>query len=112
MLVLVVWGFYVFLAYRKAKETGRSPIKWAAIAGATFIGTQIWIAVGIGLFVGFGEEVWSLPNSFIKTYSLQITVFSLIACAFTNWLVLRPLNKAQNKPSAEPPPPIFERKTN
>jgi hypothetical protein len=113
MLILVVGGFYTFLAYRKAKEKGRSPIRWALIAAATFIGTQILIAGGIGFVLGLGTELWGWSENLFYRYNLQITIVSLLASAFTNWLALRPLNKTSDEPfNHPPPPPVFESSEN
>lgn len=109
MLILVLGIFYTWLAYKKAKQKGRSPIGWAAIAAATFLGTQILVASGIGLVLG----LWNWSESVIDDYSLQLVIATLLACSFTNWLVTRPLNKVPDKSFDKPPaPPTFESNEN
>ncbi len=104
MLVLVVGIFYTWIAYGKAKQRNRSPIRWAFIAATTFLATQI----SIGFVIGLGEGIWWSETLF-ETHQIYVTAASLIACALTNWLALRPLNKASNESFTEPPPPpIFE----
>jgi len=105
MLILAVGIFYVWSAYRKAKQRKHNPIRWAIIAAAVFLGTQIVVAGGIGFVFGLGEELWDWSGNWSKSYQLHITIISLLACAFTNWLALRPLNKVLDEPFNEPPPP-------
>ena len=104
MLVLVVGIFYTWIAYGKAKQRNRSPIRWAIIAAAAFLATQI----SIGFVIGLGEGIW-WSEALFETHQIYITAGSLIACAFTNWLALRPLNKVSKEALTDPPPPpIFE----
>ncbi len=106
MLVLIVGIFYTWIAYKKAKQINRSPIRWALIAAATFLVTQI----AIGFVIGFGEGIWWSEGLF-ETYHIHITALSLVACALTNWLALRPLNKVSKESFTNPPPPpTFEQK--
>ncbi len=109
MLVLVVGIFYTWIAYGKAKQKNRSPIRWALIAAATFLGTQILVAGGIGFVLGLGVEFWGWSESLFEKHNLHITIVTLLANAFTNWLALRPLNKVSKESIiAPPPPPLFE----
>lgn len=113
MLILVVGGFFIFQAYRKAQEKGRSPIRWALIAAATFIGTQILVSGGIGIIFAIGTEFRGWSENLIFSYSLPITIVVLLASIFANWLVLRPLNKTSGESlSQPPPPPTFESNEN
>jgi hypothetical protein len=106
MLILVVGIFYTWIAYGKAKRKDSNPIRWAGIAAATFLGTQILVSGGMGFVLGLGEGVWWSEAAIYK-YDIHITIVSLLACAFTNWLVLRPLNKVPDK-SINEPSPAFE----
>lgn len=109
MLILVVGIFYVWSAYRKAKQKKCNPRRWAVIAAAVFLGTQIVIAGGIGFVFGLGEEFWGWSQNWSRSYQLHITIISLLASALTNWLALRPLNKISDEFIAKPPPPpVFE----
>jgi hypothetical protein len=105
MLVLVVGAFYTWFAYGKAKQRGRNPIRWALLAAATFLGTQLLVAGGIGFILGLGEDLWGWSANLINDYNLHITIVSLLACIVTNWLVLRPLNNNPKESFTEPPPP-------
>lgn len=40
-----------WLAYRKAKDTGRDAIKLAFLAVAVFVATQLIVGLGIGVIV-------------------------------------------------------------
>jgi hypothetical protein len=107
MLILIVGVFYTWIAYGKAKRKGHSPIRWALIAAATFIGTQILVAGGISFIIGFGEGIWWSETVFYD-YEIHVTIVSLPACALANWIVLQPLNKVRDNSFNEPPPPVFE----
>ena len=108
MLVLVVGFFYTWFAYKKAKQKGRSKLLWAAIAAATFLATQILIAVGFGFIFAIGADEWGWSESLPYRYNLYVTILSLFVSIFTNWLAMRPLNKVPDESFDEPPPPTFE----
>jgi hypothetical protein len=109
MYVLIIGIFYSWIAYGKAKQKNRSPIRWALIAAATFLGTQILVAGSIGFVFGLGEENWGWSDNLFEAHQIHITIVSLLACALTNWLALRPLNKISKESFTEPPlPPTFE----
>src|SRR5687768_13510546 len=105
LFVLLVGTFYVYLAYRKAKQNGHNPIRWAAIASGVFIATQLLVAATIGFFLGLGEMIWGWSENLLYDYQLHREITSLLVSGFTNWLILRHLNKAPDKPFALPPPP-------
>lgn len=105
MLILVAGIFYTWFAYKKAKQKGRSKLLWAAIAAATFLGTQIIVASGFGFVIALGISQWGWSESLFYRYGLYITIVGLFASILTNWLALRPLNKVPDKAINEPPPP-------
>ncbi len=109
MLIIVVGIFYVGIAYRKAKQRGHNSIRWAVIAAAVFLGTQILVSGGIGFVLGLGEGLWGWSEGLFEAHQIHITIISLLACAFTNWLALRPLSKVSGEPiiNEPPPPPTF-----
>jgi len=83
MLILAVGTFYTWFAYGKAKQRGRNPIRWAFVAAATFLGTQLLVAGGIGFILGLGEDLWGWSANLINDYNLHITIVSLLACIVT-----------------------------
>jgi hypothetical protein len=62
MLILVAGIFYTWIAYGKAKQKGQSPIRWALIVAAVFMGTQILTAGGIAFVFGMGRAVLGLAG--------------------------------------------------
>lgn len=100
-----------WLAYKKARDTGRNAILWAAIAAATFVGTQLLIQFGIGIFLGLGIGAFGWSESVLETYSIPATIVAVIASLGGTWLVLRYLDKVPEDEiqNAPPPPPNFDR---
>lgn len=98
-----------WLAYKKAKDTNRSAILWAAIAAVTFIGTQLLIQFGFGILLGIGIEFQGWSPEIVETYNLPITIFSVVISFISTWLVLRYLDKIPEGESyvSPPPPPDF-----
>ena len=100
-----------WLAYRKAKDSGRSPILWAAIAAATFIGTQLAVQFAIGIFLGVGVAAFGWSENAFETYSIPSTLVAVVASFGSTWLVLHYLDRIPEDATAvaPPPPPNFDR---
>jgi hypothetical protein len=105
------------LAYRKAKENGRSGLLWAALGAAVFVGTQLIVSVGAGMIMGLGVEFlgWSESMFDDTLYIGPMTVVAIGASIFTSWLLLRYLDKAPGQGASDhphsppPPPPVFNK---
>lgn len=98
------------LAYRKAKETGRNGALWAIAGAAVFIGTQLAVSVGIGMFLGLGQVLWGWDDAIYVTYDPVVRIVAIAASLFASWLLLRFLGRTPTpEPSlqAPPPPPSF-----
>ena len=109
MLDLVVGIFLTWLAYRKAKQNGRKPIRWAVIAAATFLLTEILIIIGFAFTVALGVSKWGWSESVLYRYSTYLKIVTLVAGIFTALLVLLLIKKVPDKSIDEPPaPPAFE----
>lgn len=98
-----------WLAYKKAKDTNRNAILWAAIAAVTFIGTQLLVQLGFGILLGIFIELRGWSPEIIETYNLPITIFAVIISFISTWLVLRYLDKLPEDDTniSPPPPPNF-----
>ena len=94
-----------WLAYKRAKENGRNAVLWAIAGAATFIGTQLAVSFGIGIFFGFGVALFNWSENVVDDYVVPITVIAIIASFLTSWLLLRFLDKAPAEESFLPPPP-------
>jgi ABC-type glycerol-3-phosphate transport system permease component len=105
LAIIAAW-----MAYKKAKVTGRNPILWAFIAVATFVVTQLIVSVGAGLALGLGIATLGWSENVFETYNLPITILAIITSFMTLWLVLRYLDKVPDEPvfAAPPPPSNFD----
>ncbi len=58
---MILFILAAYFAYKKAKSIGRNGFLWALITAGVFIGTQFFVALGIGLFLTIGVEIfgWS-----------------------------------------------------
>src|SRR5262245_44880635 len=106
LAILTAW-----LAYKKAKDTGRNGILWALIGAAVFIGTQITVAFGIGIILGLGIAFAGWPETVFENYDILIRIIAVVFSLGTSWLLLRYLDKVPEQPSSfsgPPSPPKFD----
>jgi small-conductance mechanosensitive channel len=99
-----------WLAYKRAKDTGRNAILWAFIAAAVFIGTQILVSGGIGVFMGFGVALWGWSETVFEDYQILISIVAIVCSFISTGLILRYLNSVPEDATiyeAPPPPPKF-----
>ena len=94
------------LAYRKAKDTGRNGWLWAFIAAATFIGTQLIAALGLGVIAGLILLSTGQTEADLDKFNIVVTILAVILSFGTTWLVLKYLDKTPSEEIfTEPPPP-------
>ena len=62
-IVLAIW-----FGYKKARDTGRNPWAWAAIAAGAFIGTQLVVGVAFGILIALGIALWGWDESYFDKY--------------------------------------------
>lgn len=99
--ILAAW-----FGYKKGKETGRNGFLWGFIAAGAFIGTQLLIALGIGIFLGLGVEIWGWSETVFDEYNALTTAVSIVASFISLYFVFRYLDRVPETPSiSEPPPP-------
>lgn len=99
-----------WLAYRKAKETGRNAIKWAFIAVAVFVGTQLIVGLAVGIMLGLGIVLFGWSQEIAeKVYTIPANIIAIFASFGTTWLLLRYLDKIPEEDTfvTPPPPPNF-----
>ena len=109
---MILFILAAFMAYKKAKSTGRSGVLWALITAGVYIGTQLLFALGIGLFLGIGVELFGWSETVYDDWNLLITAVCIIAAFGGVWLVFRYLDKlpAEETFVSPPPPPTFDGK--
>lgn len=101
---MILFFVFAWLAYKKANENGRSGIAWALIAAASFIGTQLIAAFGIGILLTLGQEFNYLSGNPIEDYAILINIVCIVASIGVSLLILRHLNKVPEDNSFSPPP--------
>jgi FtsH-binding integral membrane protein len=109
---MILFILAAFFAYKKAKSTGRSGILWALITAGVYIGTQFLFALGIGLFLAIGVELFGWSETIYDDFNLLITAVCIIASFGSVWLVFRYLDKIPEEETfiSPPPPPTFDGK--
>ena len=101
------------LAYRRANETGRNGLLWAALGAGVFIGAQLIVSVGAGILLGLGVAFlgWSETIFDDTMYVGPVTVVAIAASILATWLLLRylstPIDQGPEGSPAPPPPPSF-----
>lgn len=99
-----------WLAYKKARDTNRNAVLWAATAAATYIGTQLVVQLAVGTLLGVGIAALGWSDAVLETYTIPATILSIIASFGSTWLVLRYLDRMPDDESYNaPPPPNFDR---
>ncbi len=109
---MILFILAAFMAYKKAKSTGRSGILWAFITAGVYIGIQLLLALSIGLFLGIGVELFGWSETIYDDWNLLITAVCIIGSFGGVWLVFRYLDKLPEEETfvAPPPPPTFDGK--
>ena len=100
LAILAVW-----FGYKKAKDTGRNPILWAIICGGTFIGVQLLVGLGIGMFMGIGIAMWGWDETVYQKYEILISIASMIVSIIALFILFKILDRLPVQPSTVPPPP-------
>ena len=93
------------LAYRKAKDTGRNGFLWAFIAAATFIGTQLVVALIFGILLGLILAFMQKTEEDFDKFQIIVTILAVIVSFGTTWLVLKYLDRVPQESSFTTPPP-------
>lgn len=102
--ILAIW-----FGYKKARDTGRNPILWAAICGVTFIGVQLISGLGAGVLIGLGIAFAGWDESAFDTYSWLISLVGIAFSCVSLLLLYRYLDHVPviDGPYEPPPPPNF-----
>lgn len=103
--ILAIW-----FGYKKARDTGRNPILWAAICGVTFIGVQMLVGLGAGVAIGIGIAFAGWEESAFETYSWLISLVAIAFAFVSLYLLYRYLDRVPDVegPYGPPPPPNFK----
>ncbi len=109
MILIFLAALAVWFGYKKARDTGRNAILWGVFCGAAFIGAQLLVAIGIGVFIAIGIELWGWSEELYVDSALWITIASVVAGFVTLLFIFKFLDRIPEEPSdiAPPPPPTF-----
>lgn len=101
--------FAIIFGYRKARDTGRNPVLWAAICGGAFIGTQLMVTFGAGIVIGLGVALLGWKESLFDDLTWVITLVAIVLSVVVLLLLFRYLDRIPPEESqiAPPPPPRF-----
>jgi MFS family permease len=111
-MLLAILAFY--FGYKKGKDSGRGGLKWSLISGFTFIGVQLLTALGAGIIIGIGIELWGWKETAYDDMSWVISLIAIVLSVIPLWLIFRYLDRVPDEPDVEapPPPPDFSRGSN
>jgi hypothetical protein len=93
------------LAYRKAKDTGRNGFLWAVIAAATFIGTQLVVALILGLALGVIIVSTNGTDADFDKFGIVLSIIAVIISFISTWAVLKYLDRVPEPDNFTTPPP-------
>ena len=105
LAILAVW-----YGYKKAKDTGRNPVMWAIICGASFIGVQLLVGLAAGMFLGVGIALWGWDENVFEKNEIWINLASIAVSIVTLVILFKILDRVPEQQSniAPPPPPSFD----
>ena len=94
---------------RLARERNRSALKWSLLGIAAWVGAELAVAVGLGLFYGAGTVFWGWPEKEPAFVTPLFYVAALAAAIGGYALARRVLSNlpSQTGFSEPPPPPSF-----
>ena len=87
-----------------ARERQRSPVAWSLIAIAAWLGSEIVVAVGVGMAFGIAGLFVEMPEELPVGLQLVGYVFAL-AAAILSFFVVKKILTARPIPQVAPPPP-------
>lgn len=98
---------FAWLGYKRANAAGKNGILWAALAGVSFVATQLIITFGLGVLLGLGITLRGWSETIVEDYTLLITIFAAAISIGVGFIILK---LADRKPPEEtmttlPPPP-------
>lgn len=107
-MILSILAFW--FGYKKARDTGRNPILWSIICGGSFIGVQLLVGFGIGLFLALGGPLWGWDENLLEKNEVWINVASIAISIVTLVILFKILDRVPEQAStiAPPPPPTFD----
>lgn len=105
LTILAIW-----FGYKKGRDTGRNGVLWGAICGGAFIGTQLLVSMGAGIFMGLGIAFWGWPETIFDDNQILVTIGAIIASIVTLFFIFKYLDRVPDDPVATepPPPPTFD----
>ena len=100
-----------FLIYRipkimssLARERNRSPLAWSLIGIASWLGSELVVALGLGSMYGVGMVLWGWPEEIPAGFRLFVYVAAL-AAAIGGLTIARRILSAKPRDDFFPPPP-------
>lgn len=91
---------------RLARERNRSALKWSLLGIGAWIGTEVVVAVGLGILYAAGVIFWGWPEREPMVFTLLFYVAALAAAIGGFALVRRTLSNLPNQNEfLQPPPP-------
>ena len=102
MLLAII---FIWQGYKKGRDSGRNGILWGAICGASFIGIQLLVGLGIGILAGIGVAAWGWSPKILDDYWILISIISWIPAIITVLIIFKYLGRIPDTPVETPPPP-------
>jgi len=101
LAILAIW-----FGYKKARDTGRNGVLWGAICGATFIGVQFLVSIGMGILIALGVEFWGWKETLYDDLTWVISLVAIGASIVALIILFKFLDQFPEEPIVnEPPPP-------
>ncbi|MDX6696402.1 MAG: hypothetical protein QOF02_4005 [Blastocatellia bacterium] len=91
---------------RLAREHKRSAVAWSLIGIGAWLGAEVLVAFGLGMFYGLGAALWGWPERPSPLFLLLAYAAALAAAIGSLTLTRRLLSRRKELPSP-PPPPTF-----
>lgn len=105
LVIIAAW-----LGYKRATANSRNGWLWAFATAGVFLGAQVLVGLGAGIFIAIGVAAWSWPESAFDDNYTVINLAALVFSFLAVWPLLRWLDKppaAEETLTGPPPPPQF-----
>ena len=97
-ILAFVWG------YKKARRTGRNPVRWSLICGFTFLGTQVIVNIALAGVIAIGVTFFGWREDLLEISYYPVSIVALVAGIIAMQVLFYYLDRPPRVPAFTNPP--------